>query len=690
MTSLIEPLFTGEDTSLRSAEDAPSQVQNEVKDWLRKIQSAKDKWKPFYDDMRENMDFVGGFQWPNQTKLHDERYINNLTLRLVNQKVSNLYAKNPRFVVERRPRMNYQIWDGRDLSEVSDAIEMLQMGGPTALPALALIQDIEQGRLREKIEDRVAETLEKALQWQVDNYHPDFKEQMKQLVRRVIICKVGYVKVTLCRSVDPAYDYLNTVDTDNSPQGRQSRAQYIMNELLSGDVDEESPEVGEIKSLMLSLGASQAGLDSPQLDEKLEFDFPPATSIIPSEECRNLKDFIAATFVAQEYEVDKEIVEAVFGVDITCTEDDTDKTNIQQETEALKNGEKPPKNSKVLLYEVFNPKTKQRFFVAKGYHDYVLAPEPVDPQIAGFWPLFALTFNDIEGQAGTKAGIFPPSDVDLIRNVQKEWNRTRDALRDQRNANAPKYLARDGTISEEDKDNITTAKPNHVVMLKGADPAADLSKLFVPVPVNGIDPALYDTNPLEKDMLMSSGMQQANVGPAEADVTATVGTIAEQSRLSGVSSNVDDLDGLLTRVGKAAVEIILRGFSVETIKLTVGIGGALPTTDLDAYLMAVNIRVKAGSSGKPNQALKASRAQQLVPLLQVAGANPIAIIDYVADLLDEDVDLDKFFPVLPAIAGGVVGAAPGGVKPPGASAPQKNLSPDQEKTGLESTNAPSQ
>ena len=694
MSALIEPMTSdGTENFAQDQANVSPETRNEVKAWLQKIARAKAKWKDRYDEMRDNMDFVGGFQWPTQTKLHDERYINNITLRLVNQKVSTLYAKNPKVVVERRHRMNYQIWDGRDLSEAADAIDMLQSGNPMAvMPALALIQDIEEGRLREKIEDRIAETLQKAVQWQIDNHCPNFKEQMKQLVRRVIICKVGYVKVSLCRTESPAYDSLSTTEVDNTANARQARAQYIMNELMEGEIDETAPEVGELKSLLISLGATQAGQDMPELAERLEFDFPQATSIIPSEECRNIKDWIAATFVAQEYEVDKEIVEALFGVEVNCTEDDIERTDVQQQIDLLSMATKPVITGKVLLYEVFNPKTRQRFFVAKGHPDYILPPEALDPQIAGFWPLFGLTFNDIEGQAGTRAGIFPPSDVDLVRSIQKEWNRTRDALRDQRNANAPKYLARDGEISEDDKEAIQNAKPNHVVMLKGAAPNADLDKLFIPLKHDPIDPSMYATSPLEKDMMMAIGMQQANVGPAEADVTATVGTIAEQSRLGGVASNVDDLDCFLSKITQAGVEMILRGFSLETIKRTVGVGGALPTTDLDDYLMAVNINIEAGSSGKPNQALETNRLQTLVPLLLQAGANPTAIITEIIRRWDDFLDVDKFFPVLPAIAGGVVGAAAGpGVASssgPAASPPQKNLSPAQESQGMMSSNAP--
>jgi len=697
MNALIEPTQASDPNYNpdSSSDSASPETQNEVKTWLKKIQRAKDKWKDRYDEMRDNMDFVGGFQWPTQTKLHDDRYINNITLRLVNQKVSTLYAKNPTVTVERRPRMNYQIWDGRDLSEVADALEMLQSGNPMGvLPAMALIQDIEEGRMREKVEDRIAETLQKSLQWQIDNHNPDFKEQMKQLVRRVVICKVGYVKVSLSRVIQEAYDGLSTTEVDNSAVGRQARAQQIMDELQEGDIDETAPEVGELKSLLVSLGATQMGQDSPELNERLEFDFPQATSIIPSEECRNLKDWIAATFVAQEYEVDKDVVEALFGVEVKCTEDATDKTNVQQQSELLAAGDKPIIQQKVLLYEVFNPKTKQRFFVAKGHHNYVLPPEGVEPAITGFWPIFALTFNDIEGQAGTKAGIFPPSDVDLVRSMQMEWNRTRNALRDQRNANNPKYLARDGEINEEDKEAIMNAKPNHVVMLRGAAPNADLEKLFISLKHDPIDPSMYDTSPLEKDMMMSIGMQQANVGPAEADVTATVGTIAEQSRLSGVSSNVDDLDCLLTKVMKAGVEMILRGFTPETVKRTVGVGAALPTMDLDDYLMAVNINIVAGSSGKPNQAMEMNRLQTLVPLLLQAGANPTSIISEIIRRWDDFLDVDKFFPVLPALAGGVVGASAG----PGSNAsgpvvstpPQKMLSPGQQAGGLQSNNAPVQ
>src|SRR5204863_474958 len=81
-----------------------------------------------------------------------------------------------------------------------------------------------------------------------------------------------------------------------------------------------------------------------------------------------------------------------------------------------------------------------------------------------------------------------------------------------------------------------------------------LKDVFVALPVVPIDERLYDTQPLETDMMLGAGMQQANLGPAQPNVTATVGTIAEQSRLDVASSNVDDLDTLLSQVAQASGE----------------------------------------------------------------------------------------------------------------------------------------
>lgn len=647
-----------------------------VKKWLKRIGSAEKKWEKKFEEMRKNMEFVAGWQWDEQKKLDDQRYINNMTLRLINQKVAGLYARNPMASVERRQRLDYQLWDG-EMQSILMATQSIQqamlVGAMPPMEALALVQDYEQGRQMEKLVEKICKTAELAYQYQVDSHKPEFKEQMKQLVRRAVICKVGYVKVRLCSEASE-YSAVSTVEEPSDAKDRLARAKYIMEELQSGEIDNEAPEVEEAMSLLASLGASPA-VDSVPMMERLEFDFPTSTSIIPSEECRSLKEFIAASFVAQKYKVDASLVNAIFGVDVKASDS-------EDEVPLPENQEK--KDSTVELYEVFDIRTKTRFFVAKGFSDYVMEPEPVTPQVAGFWPIFALTFNDIEAEECTESSIFPPSDVDLIRNAQKEWNRTRDALRDQRNANAPKYVCADGTISQEDEDNLSNAKPNSVTKLKSLPPGVEPDKFIKTLQPAPIDPALYDTSPLEKDILLSSGMQEANLGPAGKDVTATVGTIAEQSRMTMLGSNIDDLDCFLSRLAQAGVELMLRGMSTETMQRIVGVGAVWPQGQADDFINEIQIKVMAASSGRPNKALELSQIQQIAPLLLQAGANPHGMVEEIVSRWDTQIDVDKFFPLnLGMMAGGSPQTASGtGDKP---ASPQSNLSPEQQRSGLQST-----
>jgi len=150
---------------------------------------------------------------------------------------------------------------------------------------------------------------------------------------------------------------------------------------------------------------------------------------------------------------------------------------------------------------------------------------------------------------------------------------------------------------------------------------------------------------LSEDMMRSAGMQDANVGPAQPNVTATVGTIAEQSRLTVSASNIDDLDGWLSRFLCASGEMSLREVSEATVKRSVGPGAVWPTVKREDFLNEVYLTIKAASSGRPNKAIGIANYQQMAPIMLQAGANPVGIIEEGIKRLDDDLDVSKFFPV---------------------------------------------
>jgi len=634
-----------------------------VEQWVSRITAAKAKWEPDFKRMRRNMEFASGIQWPGQTKMDTEKYVNNITLRMVNQKVASLYAKNPTAVATRRPRLDFQLWNGEteSLMEAIGQAQQILSAGMELPPELAsFFKDVEDGRLRKQMVDKIGKTLQIIYGHAIDSQKPEFKQQLKQCVRRAIICGVAYGRPIFCRE-DSANYSPSSIDTRSGANERAGRAQEIINKIEDGTVAQDSATTGTLKNLAASLGVPQ---EASRLPERLEFDFLPSTAIIPDIRCRSLVDFVGARWKAIEYVLPVAEVNAIFGTKIkvgTGAEGGAKEAN--QSNDVIEN---QPSNVKtdvfsgglVKLYEIFDYTTKTRCFVCDGWKEFVLEPEPVFPAISGFWHVFALTFNELEVDPDSQTSIFPPSDVQTVKSPQMEWNRTREDLRDHRRANSPRYIYRAGTISPEDLETLTNAAPNSAVGLKSVPADMPLDRVIMAMPMMQIDPAMYETQTLEQDMMLGGGMQQANLGPAQADVTATVGTIAEQSRMNVSASNIDDLDGFLSRLAQAGGEMLLLEMSEETAKRIAGVGAVWPNSDQSRadYLNEVFLKIEAASSGRPNKAVDIANWRDLAPLLLQAGANPIGVVEETAKRLDDNLDSSGFFPLTPPEAS----SSPGG------------------------------
>jgi hypothetical protein len=173
----------------------------------------------------------------------------------------------------------------------------------------------------------------------------------------------------------------------------------------------------------------------------------------------------------------------------------------------------------------------------------------------------------------------------------------------------------------------------------------DVTKLFVPVQHTAINSALYDTGPLQQDILQAAGMQEANLGPVTGNETATGQTIAEQSRMSATASNVDDLDDFLTLLTESGGEMLLRTVSESVVKHVVGPGAVWPEQYLPEILNDVFLRIAASSSGRPNKAVDVAIFERIAPLLLQAGANPQALVREGVRRLGDTLDIPSFFPL---------------------------------------------
>ena len=652
-------------------------VSNTVKLWTKRIKDAKKFYERDFKRMRENMEFAAGIQWSAQDTIESNQYVANFVNREVNQKVANLYAKDPKAVFRRRKRLDYQLWDGSIESmqaahmTVMQAQQMamqnpLAMQQPQVIQAQALLADIQHGRAWNKMVEKVGQSLELLYAYECDTQAPDFKYQMKQLVRRVVTTGVGFVRLNFSRQGDYA---LTSSGTDDSVSMRIKRAKQILDQIDDGDVDESDPRHEQLKALFSSVqDAAQTGA-MQNIEERLEFDFPSATSVIVDPKCKSLKGFVGARWIAQQYILPLEDVNAYFetaieagGKLVKYSED-----GIEKLTEKPGDNTKDPQEKPLCcLWEVFDVLMKSVFFLADGWDEYVQEPQPTQPSINRFWPIFALTFNDVEVEPGGKVHIYPPSDVELLRHPQKSWNTSREELNKHRKQNRPWYATLEGWLTDSDHDKIGNHESGELVSFKGVPPNGSLRDNLLPFASSPIDPSVYNTQPYLEDSGLVIGSNQAGSTQPQKHVAATPAVIQEQARMSGVNSNVDDLDDLLAELARAAGEMLLREFSLDTVKRIVGVGAVWPEQNREDFLNEVYLDIVAASSGRPNKAVDVANAQQLGPLMLQAGANPWALIKMYCKVLDANIEPEDFAPTAPPAqpGQGAGGAAPAkGVQP---------------------------
>jgi len=635
-----------------SPDPTPLELET-VKLWTSRIKKAKQHFDEDHKRMKENMELVGGLQWDGQEKMDDDRYIANFVNRLTNQKVSSLYAKDPKAVSRRRKRLDYQLWDGKveTLQAAAVAMQGSMMTGmltPQAMQAQQLLADFQRGQQWKAMCEKVGTTVDTIYQYECDNQQPSFKTQMKQLVRRTVITGVGFVRMSFIRQGSHT---LASDMADSSIQMRLKRAKLIMSEIRDDIVQEDDPRVEQVRLLMEGLQSTAQGEATLDLEEAIEFDFPTVTSVIIDPRCRSLKGFVGAQWIAQQFIMPLEEANAYFESDIKVGGELIEYSEEGMELKKPFSDQPKDVATKPMgcFWEVFDLTTKTSFFLCDGWKKYVQPPRQPVPQLKRFWPIFSLTFNDIEVEGGQKIHIYPPSDVQLLKPMQKERNRERQELREHRKSNRPFYGVSKGAgqLTEGDKAKLSSHEIGEVIEFEGLAPGTDINKAIGIFQHAPIDANVYTTAPYDEDAQLAVGSNQIQQQKPIRHVAATPAVIQEQARISDVNSNVDDLDDLLSEMDKAGGEIILSEFSLQTAQRIAGIGAVLPETNKQDFLNEIFLDHVAASSGRPNKAVEVANAQQLVPMLVTAGANPWGIIQYVVRILDSNLEPTDFAPMLP-------------------------------------------
>jgi hypothetical protein len=527
--------------------------------------------------------------------------------------------------------------------------------------------------------DKLARTLELLYAYEVDNQPHSFKSMLKMTVRRAVTNGVAYVKLGYERVMQERPDLEKGV-ADASE--RLATLERLSADAADNITDEDDKEAEQIRLLLTDLSKQS----SVVAREGLTFDYPLSTRIIPDVKCIELKNWVAADFVAEEFLLSCHEIQEIYGVDVrgNSTEyssdgyDGADPIAMSREWQSStamssdRNGWDDRSGKSAMVWQIYSRKDGMVYEVCDGYPDFLREPAAPDIFNERFYPWYGLAFNAVEDEKE----LFPPSDVRLVRDMQLEYNRCREGLKEQRIAARPFIATLAGGLDEEDKDKLANREANDLVELNALQPNQDVKQLLQPFAGPGVDPNLYEVNPVYEDILRTTGIQEANLGGTSSS-TATQSQIAEGSRMTSMGSNIDDLNDLLTQLARNGGQILMREMSQDRVKQVIGQGAVWPqNADAQNIANEILLEIEAGSMGRPNQSQEIANAQRLYPLLiQLPGIDPEFLAKDVLRRLDDRLDLTEAFKsALPSIVamngmaqgGGAAGMA--GPTMPGAGA----------------------
>ena len=642
--------------------------------WTDRILSARKFHGKSFKRMRANSLFARGVQWENQVDdgpngKRDDKYIVNIVQSEMAASVATLYAKNPTFTVKRKPRMDFRIWDEDPKSyeeaqrAVMEATQMAAQKPPVAVPgpdglpvlmpaqpqippdAMALIADVNEGMARRKTLDRVGKTLEILFAQQLLQQQPSFKREMKQLVRRIETTGIGYLKI--------GFQRISEVSPEESSRtgdiaSRMATLENLARKVSDGEGSHERAQE-ELRIANETLQQTSAVVTR----EGLTINFPRSTAIIIDPACTQLAGFVGARWIAEEFNLTKDKIQEIYKKDVCSSgahayvrdrisgTDDEWSPNKRRAA-----GENLDYDDTFRVWEVYNIDTNSVFTICEGFDEYLREPSNPDVLLEQFYPYYPVSFYDVEDETS----IYPPSMVDMIFHQQCELNRQKESLRQHRINSKPQYASVTGAMGEEDRNNMEKAPAFAVIELNALEPGQSVDSLLQQIKKHPIDMNIYSSSDVLDDVRRVTRRSDARVGGVS-KMSATADSIAEDSRQGEDRSKADDIDDLLSAFARDAGNVLMMNMSKDQVVRIVGPGAAWPEAAPSDLLDDIYLDVRAGSSGKPNQALEVATFQRLFPVLvQTPGIRPDWMARTAIRMADSTIDFtEAYLDGLPSI-----------------------------------------
>lgn len=617
-------------------DDVPEARRKLVGQMIGKVKAAKTHHKKAFERMREAM--VWAKEGTSQKSFQGgKKYVANIIQRFLTSRVAKLYAKNPKAYYTKRPRREFQFWDG-NMQSIEMILQKFSQGIMDPMD-IQVIEDFKNGIALSKLYDGMGDTLVKTFNYYLLEQKPKFKTQMKQLVRRTLTCGVGYIKVGYQRELQRRTDAQASIDDITL---KLQNMQRLIGEVQDGELQNEDPEMEILRLQMQQMMEDPSTMEV--IREGMVFDFPKSTAIIIDPACTNLSGFVDASWIAHEIYMSPEEVEEIYGVKLEKGKFTAYEKKANLEEGGYQTARDGSINSDLnrmsaCIWEFYCKKTGMVYTLCEGYCDFLEEPGVPNVEVEGFYPIYALVFNGIEDEKE----IYPKSDVHLMIYMQDEWNRSREGLREHRQAARPRYVAPRGSLEDADK-RVLRGTSAHEVAEISMGQNTKIADILQQVPSAGVDPNLYNTDHLMQDMNIVVGAQESSMGGISGG-TATEVADAASATMSTIESNIDDMDDFLTEIARDGGQILMLNCTGDKVREIVGAGAVWPESEFtrDKVTKELYLQVEAGSSGKANKAIEIANFERITPsMLQMPGLNKQRWLKEGIRRLDDKLNPEEF------------------------------------------------
>lgn len=297
-----------------------------------------------------------------------------------------------------------------------------------------------------------------------------------------------------------------------------------------------------------------------------------------------------------------------------------------------------------------------------------------------FYPFFVLPMSEVDGQR------YPQSPVSRTNKLVDEYNRIGSAEAEHRRRILPKTMFHSGAISPDSVKKLEAGTAQEMVGVETTQPQMGLENLLVPVVYAAIDPGLYDRSRIIQEIERVFGVQEALAGAVNTAKTATEAEIQQSGFQARTAGRRDALEGCLSELAEYTVEVARVYITEEDARSIAGPDAYWPAYGgPDDLTRMVDVRVRAGTSGKPDTTAEQQSWSTMLPILQAGvvqigqlrGVSPLAVADSLeeimrmtAEKMGANIDMDVLIPradaavpMMPGMGGPPMPGAPAGNDP---------------------------